>query len=98
MIIRTLATGFFDLTQVMSVGPFRHWAIKSQDGIHDGLRSNSDVTLPKLGPGDILVELHAASLNYRDVAVLKVPSVFHLLSMSLTAEYSQRSHLNFFQM
>ncbi|KAK3064875.1 hypothetical protein LTS18_003088 [Coniosporium uncinatum] len=55
----------------MSTGPVRCWAIKSQDGIQHGLLLLPDATLPKLSAEHVLVELHAASLNYRDVAILK---------------------------
>ncbi|KAH8895007.1 NAD(P)-binding protein [Thozetella sp. PMI_491] len=32
---------------------------------------NTSLPLPKLGPGDVLVKFHAASLNYRDISVTK---------------------------
>ncbi|KAJ8124739.1 hypothetical protein O1611_g8901 [Lasiodiplodia mahajangana] len=46
------------------------WTLASQDGLEalhydaNGTKSEQD-----LGPGDVLVELRAASLNYRDLVV-----------------------------
>lgn len=76
----------------MSVGSFRRWTVKSQDGIQIGLQFNTDATLPKLGAEDVLVEIHAASSNYRDLAILKVPSDV-LFPMSLTTGPSKLSSL-----
>lgn len=49
------------------------------DGAQKGLCSlrydpDGSVQPDQLGPEDVLVELHAASLNYRDIAIIKVPS------------------------
>lgn len=67
----------------MSNASFRRWTVvENQDaGNENGLslKLNTDAELPKLGAEDVLVEMHAASLNYRDLAVLKV--VTHQLSI-----------------
>ncbi|KAI1122896.1 NAD(P)-binding protein [Nemania abortiva] len=50
------------------------WTLASQNGL-DGLHydANSTKSEQDLGPNDVLVELHAASLNYRDLMVTKSP-------------------------
>jgi NADPH:quinone reductase-like Zn-dependent oxidoreductase len=56
----------------MTVSSFRRWTIKSQEGIDKGLEFSTDATRPTLGEEDVLVEIHAASLNARDLVILKV--------------------------
>lgn len=60
----------------MSAGPLSTGAWKL-DGAQEGLCSlkfdpKASVQAGQLGPEDVLVELHAASLNYRDMAIIKV--------------------------
>jgi NADPH:quinone reductase-like Zn-dependent oxidoreductase len=50
--------------------------ITSGDKGFDGLQFQ-DAQTPKLGEHDVLVKLHAASLNYRDLAIAKVSAHFH---------------------
>ena len=38
----------------------------------DALKFNEQTPLPELGDHDVLVEIHAASLNYRDLSMAKV--------------------------
>lgn len=46
------------------------WILQGQNGV-DSLEQTPQ-KLPELGDHDILVELHAASLNHRDVAIAEV--------------------------
>jgi NADPH:quinone reductase-like Zn-dependent oxidoreductase len=48
----------------------RAWRIQGNDGFHNLKYIESD-TVPQLGDHDVLVKLHAASLNYRDLSILQ---------------------------
>ncbi|KAI9723964.1 MAG: hypothetical protein M1812_000682 [Candelaria pacifica] len=48
----------------------KQWVIEGTNGF-DSLKLQSSVELPKLGGHDILVNFHAASLNYRDLIIPK---------------------------
>ncbi|KAH9212014.1 chaperonin 10-like protein [Leptodontidium sp. 2 PMI_412] len=48
----------------------RQWSIQGQTGF-DNLKFNASAPIPKLGDHDVLVKIHYASLNYRDLAILK---------------------------
>ncbi|KAH8165800.1 hypothetical protein CIB48_g2462 [Xylaria polymorpha] len=58
----------------MSTQSTGQWTLASQDGL-DALQYDPTGTksAEDLGPDDVLVELHAASLNYRDLAVTQGP-------------------------
>ncbi|KAI0866796.1 hypothetical protein F4860DRAFT_3534 [Xylaria cubensis] len=58
----------------MAIKSTGQWTLPSQDG-YDALQYDPNATKSKqdLGPDDVLVELHAASLNYRDIAVTQGP-------------------------
>lgn len=46
------------------------WILTSQKGFENSLQYEEGVPLPtELGPRDVLVELHAASLNYRELVI-----------------------------
>lgn len=49
----------------------------SQEGIDEALQYDASYapTEADLGPEDVLVDLYAASLNYRDIAIAKVSSL-----------------------
>lgn len=47
------------------------WVIENQSGI-DGLRVHGRLSLPPVKDDEILVKLHAASLNYRELAIATV--------------------------
>lgn len=49
------------------------WILQGQNGV-DSLEKVDDHRLPVLGDHDVLIQLHAASLNYRDIAIAKVPT------------------------
>lgn len=49
----------------------KRWTIEGTDGF-ESLKLNEHAEIPKLGDNDILVKMHAASLNYRDLAMAKV--------------------------
>ena len=52
------------------------WVLNDQNGT-DSLRYVEQLELPQVGENDVLVKIHAASLNYRDLAISKVsPSKF----------------------
>jgi NADPH:quinone reductase-like Zn-dependent oxidoreductase len=45
--------------------------LKGQKGLNS-LEFQRAAAVPELGPEDVLVELHAASLNYRELVITKV--------------------------
>lgn len=47
------------------------WILQGQNGV-DSLNKVSNVKIPALGDHDVLVQLHAASLNHRDLAIAEV--------------------------
>lgn len=50
----------------------RQWILNSQDGFETSLEYQQNVTVPsadQLGPTDVLVTMHAASLNYRELVI-----------------------------
>ena len=49
------------------------WTLRSS-GSTDNLEYGSAPVSAELGPDDVLVELRAASLNYRDIVIAKVPT------------------------
>lgn len=55
------------------------WVLPSQNGI-DSLRYEDSVSIPNLMDDEVLVEMHAASINYRDLVITKVSQIFHLKS------------------
>jgi hypothetical protein len=49
----------------------KQWVVTGTDKGFDGLELQ-DAHMPKVGDNDVLVKLHAASLNYRDLIIPKV--------------------------
>ncbi|KAF5253863.1 hypothetical protein FANTH_1324 [Fusarium anthophilum] len=50
----------------------RQWILNDQQGFETSLKYETQVPIPsqdELGPNDVLVKLHAASLNYRDLVI-----------------------------
>ncbi|KAJ5685572.1 hypothetical protein N7536_008191 [Penicillium majusculum] len=50
----------------------RQWVLTGQEGFETSLEYQQDVKIPsphELGPHDVLVRMHAASLNYRDLVI-----------------------------
>lgn len=47
------------------------WTLPSQNGI-ESLTYEQEALIPDLKEGEVLVQLHAASLNYRDLVITKV--------------------------
>ncbi|KAF4454932.1 hypothetical protein F53441_2641 [Fusarium austroafricanum] len=50
----------------------RQWILDGQQGVETSLKYEDNVPIPtkeSLGPNDVLVKLHAASLNYRDIVI-----------------------------
>ena len=47
------------------------WVLQGQNGV-DSLNKVDNVKIPALGDHDVLVQLQAASLNHRDLAVAEV--------------------------
>lgn len=62
------------------------WILQGQNGA-DSLEKIDNHRLPVLGDHDVLVQLHAASLNYRDIAIAKVP---YTLKFTLTHRERER--------
>lgn len=51
------------------------WSVTNTSGGFDALSYNEQASIPELGVHDVLVKLHAASLNYRDLIIPKVSHV-----------------------
>lgn len=49
------------------------WILQGQNGVNS--LEQTPQKLPELRDHDVLVELHAASLNHRDVAIAEVPNI-----------------------
>lgn len=50
----------------------RQWILASQEGFETSLQYQENVKIPsqvELGPNEVLVKLHAASLNYREIQI-----------------------------
>ena len=50
----------------------RQWILTGQDGFEASLEYQENVPIPaakNLGPDEVLVKLHAASLNYRELVI-----------------------------
>ncbi|RTE82499.1 hypothetical protein BHE90_003012 [Fusarium euwallaceae] len=50
----------------------RQWILNSQEGFETSLEYQENVPVPsqaKLGPNEVLVKIHAASLNYRELVI-----------------------------
>lgn len=50
----------------------RQWILNSQEGFESSLEYQENVPEPtadELGPNEVLVEIHAASLNYREIMI-----------------------------
>ncbi len=53
---------------------FSHWTLPEANGVDSLiLDENASIDGP-LGDEEVAVELHAASLNYRELVIVKVPS------------------------
>lgn len=48
------------------------WILTGQEG-PSSLQFVDSLELPQLGDHDVLVKIHAASLNYREVVIAQVP-------------------------
>lgn len=50
----------------------KKWILTGQEGYDTSLQLvDSDISTDQLGPDDVLVQLQAASLNYRDLVIAK---------------------------
>jgi NADPH:quinone reductase-like Zn-dependent oxidoreductase len=76
----------------MAPSTMKQWAVTSTDQGFDGLKFE-DAPVPKVGDNDVLVKLHAASLNYRDLIIPLVRHPLHVLIVGdagATASYLGR--------
>jgi NADPH:quinone reductase-like Zn-dependent oxidoreductase len=55
----------------MSPSTMKQWVVEDKEHGYDGL-VYKDAAVPKVGENEVLVKLHAASLNYRDLIIPKV--------------------------
>jgi len=53
---------------------FKQWQITATRGI-EGLRLVDDASVDEVGNEEVLIELHAASLNFMDLFVAKVDAL-----------------------
>ena len=56
----------------MASQPTKQWTVTGSDKGFDGLEFR-DGKVPDVGDTDVLVKFHAASINYRDLIIPKVP-------------------------
>lgn len=56
----------------MTPVPVKRWIIDSQDDDLSGLKYVDGVLGSEVGPDDVLVEMRAGSINYRDLVIGKV--------------------------
>ena len=54
----------------------RQWKVAGKDGF-SSLKFTEKAEVPKLGDHDVLVNIHYASLNYRDLIITKVSLPHH---------------------
>ncbi|ORY16790.1 alcohol dehydrogenase [Clohesyomyces aquaticus] len=54
----------------MAPSTTKQWTVEGKDGF-DSLKFNENASIPQLGDRDVLVKIHAASLNYRDLIIPK---------------------------
>lgn len=54
----------------MAVSNTRQWVVHETKGF-DGLQLQPNASVPKLDPNEVLVRMHCASLNYRDLIIAK---------------------------
>ncbi|KAF2744186.1 alcohol dehydrogenase [Sporormia fimetaria CBS 119925] len=54
----------------MAPQTMRQWTVEGKDGF-DSLKLNEKAKVPELGDKDVLVKMHFASLNYRDLIIPK---------------------------
>jgi NADPH:quinone reductase-like Zn-dependent oxidoreductase len=47
----------------------RQWILNSQEGFEVSLEYQENVKVPEIGPHEVLVKMHAASLNYREIII-----------------------------
>ncbi|KAI0023411.1 hypothetical protein F4780DRAFT_769275 [Xylariomycetidae sp. FL0641] len=47
----------------------KQWSVTGTDKAFDGLELTTDAKVPQVGENEVLVKLHAASLNYRDLII-----------------------------
>lgn len=55
----------------MAPSTMKQWVVEGQNEEFDGL-IYQDALVPKVGENEVLVKIHVASLNYRDLIIPKV--------------------------
>ncbi|KAH8722385.1 hypothetical protein GQ44DRAFT_360900 [Phaeosphaeriaceae sp. PMI808] len=55
---------------IMAPTTTKQWTVEGKAGF-DALKFNENAPIPEIGDVDVLVKIHAASLNYRDLAIPK---------------------------
>ncbi|KAL2815606.1 zinc-containing alcohol dehydrogenase [Aspergillus cavernicola] len=55
----------------MAPSTMKQWSVQDKNHDFDGLKFTDDAPVPKPGENEVLVKLHAASLNYRDLIIPK---------------------------
>lgn len=63
----------------------KRWTVEGR-GSFDNLKFREEAEIPKLGDHNILVHFHAASLNYRDLIIAKVPSNIQIRASLLPSQ------------
>ena len=66
----------------MATKSMKQWVVRDK-GSFDSLKLE-EAPIPKVGEHDVLVKIHAVSLNYRDLMVATV-SIAHMLLLPLKA-------------
>ena len=58
----------------MSEGTYKQWTLQGQNGIESLVSGTADLPTG-LGDHDVLVKIHAASLDFRDIVLAKVSTL-----------------------
>lgn len=63
----------------------RQWILTGQEGFETSLKYEQNIKVPsanELGPNEVLVKMHSASLNYREL-IIAGPGVKEVLHSSI---------------
>lgn len=66
-----------------NINHFKQWQLSTTPGI-DGLKFVEDASIGDFGEGEVVVEMHAASLNFMDLFVAKVRQTSRTVGSQLT--------------
>ena len=56
----------------MAASTGKQWTVRPAKEFGDALKFDSQAPVPQPGPNEVVVRMHNASLNYRDLIIAKV--------------------------